>query len=127
MKYMKQKQRELKSGYMYILICGDGSYYVGSTNNLKMRMDQHNRGEGSNYTSKRLPVKLVYKEWYESVGHAYLREKQIQKWNREKKEALIKKNLKSLHTHAACRNKSHSRNFRKEKTKRTLGRNRLIK
>ena len=46
-------------GYAYILECSDGSYYTGSTSNLELRILQHQNGEGSNYTRKHLPVKLI--------------------------------------------------------------------
>jgi putative endonuclease len=75
--------------WMYILECCDGSYYVGSTKTLKLRLSQHEQGTGSNYTSKRLPVKLVYCEEYDRVADAFYREKQIQGWTRRKREALI--------------------------------------
>lgn len=74
---------------MYILLCGDGSYYTGSTNDLERRIAQHEAGEGANHTRKHGPVKLVYYEWYPRVDHAFYREKQVQGWNRKKKEALI--------------------------------------
>jgi len=41
------------------------------------------------HTARRLPVKLVYSEEYERVADAFYREKQVQGWRREKKEALI--------------------------------------
>jgi len=75
---------------MYILECCDGTYYTGSTKSLSRRLDQHSLGEGANYTSKRLPVKLVYEEEFEHVGLAFAREKQVQNWSHGKKEALIK-------------------------------------
>ena len=77
-------------GYMYILECSDGSYYTGSTNDLDRRLAQHQAGEGANHAKKRLPVKLVYCEEYQRIDEAYYREKQVQGWNRKKKEALIK-------------------------------------
>ncbi len=76
-------------GYMYILECEDGSYYTGSTNNLELRLEQHQNGEGANHTKKRLPVRLVYYEEYQRVDQAFYREKQVQGWSRKKKEALI--------------------------------------
>jgi len=76
-------------GWMYILQCSDGSYYTGSTNDLERRIEQHQLGEGSNHTKKRLPVKLLYFEEYERIDLAFYREKQIQGWSRKKKEALI--------------------------------------
>lgn len=74
---------------LYILLCCDGSYYTGSTISIGRRLSQHQAGEGANHTKKRLPVKLVYVEVYTRIDHAFYREKQIQKWRREKKEALI--------------------------------------
>lgn len=74
---------------MYILKCRDGSYYVGSTHDLELRVNQHQCGEGANHTRKRLPVELVYYEEFDRIDEAYYREKQVQKWRREKKEALI--------------------------------------
>ena len=76
-------------GYMYILECADGSYYTGSTNDLMRRMEQHQNGEGANHTKKRLPVKLIYYEEYQRIDEAFYRKKQVQGWNRKKKEALI--------------------------------------
>jgi putative endonuclease len=76
-------------GWMYILECSDGSYYTGSTNNLELRLLQHQKGEGANYTRKHLPVKLVFFEEFQRIDDAFAREKQIQGWNRKKKEALI--------------------------------------
>jgi len=74
---------------MYILKCSDDSYYTGSTNNLELRLLQHQNGEGANHTKKRLPVKLVYFEEFQRVDEAFYREKQVQGWSRKKKEALI--------------------------------------
>ncbi|MBE7433252.1 MAG: GIY-YIG nuclease family protein [Anaerolineales bacterium] len=76
--------------WMYILQCADDSYYVGSTKNLKLRLEQHQEGKGARYTARRLPVKLVYSEEYERVTDAFNREKQVQNWSRAKREALIK-------------------------------------
>ena len=76
-------------GWMYILECSDGSYYTGSTNNLELRLQQHQRGEGANHTKKRLPVKLVYFEEFNRIDEAFYREKEVQGWSRKKKEALI--------------------------------------
>lgn len=76
---------------MYILKCSDDSYYTGSTTNLEIRLEEHQSGIGSNYTRKRLPVKLKYFEEYDRIDEAFYREKQIQGWSRRKKEALIER------------------------------------
>ncbi|NOT04568.1 MAG: GIY-YIG nuclease family protein [Anaerolineales bacterium] len=75
--------------WMYILECCDNSYYVGSTKNLGRRLSEHQEGLGARYTTRRLPVKLVYCEEYERVADAFYREKQVQGWRRAKREALI--------------------------------------
>jgi len=74
---------------MYILECADASLYTGSTKNLALRFIDHMNGEGCIHTSKRLPVKLVYCEYYDRIDYAFEREKQVQGWSREKKLALI--------------------------------------
>lgn len=83
-------------GWMYILECSDGSYYTGSTNNLILRTEQHQKGEGANHTKLRLPLKLVYSEEFNRVEHAFYREKQVQGWSRKKKVALIKGQFEKL-------------------------------
>ena len=95
-------------GYMYILECVDGTYYTGSTIDLDRRLEQHQNGEGANYTHKRLPVKLVYFEEFGRIDDAFYREKQVQGWTRAKKEALIDNNPGLLHDLAECKNDSHS-------------------
>jgi putative endonuclease len=75
--------------WMYILQCGDGSFYVGSTRDLARRMEEHALGIGGLYTSQRLPVRLVYYEEYPNIRDAFFREKQVQGWSRAKRIALI--------------------------------------
>ena len=86
----------MPEGFMYMLECGDGSYYTGSTVNLELRLAQHQVGEGANHTARHLPVRLVYAELYPRIDLAFAREKQIQKWRRAKKEALIRGEHKTL-------------------------------
>lgn len=64
-------------GWMYILLCANGQYYTGSTNDLERRLAQHQMGEGANFTRKHLPVKLVYFEEFQLVSDAFYREKQV--------------------------------------------------
>ncbi|WP_218961346.1 GIY-YIG nuclease family protein [Desulfobotulus mexicanus] len=96
----------MDKGFMYILKCSDGSYYTGSTNNIELRLAQHQAGEGSNHTRKRLPVELLYIEEYQRIDEAFFREKQVQGWSRKKKEALINGAFESLrHLSVAYRDK----------------------
>ena len=82
--------------FMYILECNDRSLYVGSTWDLDRRLSQHNAGEGAEYTRNRLPVRLLYSEYYSRIENAFLREKQVQRWGRAKRLALVKGRLDQL-------------------------------
>ena len=84
--------------WMYILECADGSYYVGSTNDLERRIWEHNEDTGAKYTARRRPVKLVYAAEFSSIAEAYEREKQVQGWGRAKREALIRGDYAALPT-----------------------------
>lgn len=99
----------MSTGFMYILLCADGSYYCGSTKDLDRRMIQHKKGIGANHTAKRLPVELIYFEEYSRIDYAFYREKQIQGWSRKKKEALMRGDISELRKEAVCRNWTHSR------------------
>lgn len=75
----------------YILECADGSYYVGVTNDIEVRVEQHKLGEDKKaYTFRRRPVKLVFTQHFPHVEDAIAFEKQVKGWRREKKEALIR-------------------------------------
>jgi len=78
---------------MYILKCSNGAYYTGSTNNLEIRLEQHQKGEGAQFTRRNLPVELVYFEEFNRIDEVFYRKKQIQKWSRKKKKALINGDL----------------------------------
>lgn len=100
----------MANGYMYILKCADESYYTGSTKNLIKRVRQHQNGGGANHTKSRLPLELIYYEEFNRISKAFYREKQIQKWSRKKKEALINNRTEDLPKLAECKNESHYRN-----------------
>jgi putative endonuclease len=81
---------------VYMLRCRDGSYYVGSSRNVENRLAQHASGAGGEYTSKRMPVELVYLEEFDDIGEAFAWEKRIQGWSRKKREALIERRWDDL-------------------------------
>ena len=66
--------------------------YIGVTNNLKRRLIEHrnNAGNASSFAGKYRCFYLLYWERFIRMTHAIDREKQIKKWNRKKKEELIK-------------------------------------
>jgi putative endonuclease len=77
--------------YFYILRCSDNSLYCGQTNNLKRRVGEHNLGKfkSAKYTKGRRPVRLVYFEKYKTLQEVMGREREVKKWKKIKKEALI--------------------------------------
>ncbi len=76
--------------FTYVLMCADKTYYTGSTWDLLARLRQHRSGEGATYTSRRLPVRLVYYEEYERINEAFYREKKIHGWTHGKKRMLVR-------------------------------------
>lgn len=78
------------SYYVYILLCSDGTYYTGVTNNLERRILEHKSGYNKDsYTSNRLPVELKFQTPFHDITQAISFEKKIKKWSKAKKEALI--------------------------------------
>ncbi len=75
--------------FVYILRCADDTFYVGHAENLQARLKEHNGGHGAQYTAIRRPVRLVYSEEFDSLKAAVFRERQLKRWSRAKKEALI--------------------------------------
>ena len=82
--------------YVYILRCVDESLYVGHTRNIDKRVETHNAGRGAAFTVKRRPVELVYAEPHDTKTAAIRRERQLKRWTRRKKEALIRGDLALL-------------------------------
>lgn len=75
--------------YAYVLLCSDGTFYTGATNDIDKRVGLHNLGKGAKYTRGRRPVRLVYCEETDSLKSAMKREREIKKLTREKKSELI--------------------------------------
>jgi putative endonuclease len=80
------------SAWVYMLLCADGSYYVGSarSDDLGKRVGEHEAGTYPGYTRSRRPVKLVWSEHFQQITDAILCERQLKGWSRAKKEALIR-------------------------------------
>ena len=75
--------------YVYMLRCGDGSLYTGSTGDVSRRLRVHQSGKGAKYTRSRLPVELVYQEELPDRSAALRREAAIKKLTRGRKLALL--------------------------------------
>jgi len=83
------KNKVIPGFFVYILKCGDGSYYTGYTENLFERLKYHYLAEGCIYTYMRQPVKLVFVKEFSRQYDALSAEKKIKGWSRKKKQALI--------------------------------------
>jgi putative endonuclease len=78
---------------VYILASGrHGTLYIGVTNNLRIRLEQHRAGHGSEFVKKYAVYRLVYVEEYSSPQEAIQREKQLKNWRRDWKIRLIEEN-----------------------------------
>ena len=77
--------------YVYILANQFNSVlYTGVTNNLERRIHEHQSGLIEGFTQRYRVHKLVYYESCQDIKDAITREKQLKKWNRSKKEELIR-------------------------------------
>ena len=76
--------------WVYILECADSSYYTGHTDNLELRISQHQHNLTGGYTSTRLPVRLAFSQSFPTRVEAIISERQIKGWSRAKKAAMIK-------------------------------------
>jgi putative endonuclease len=76
--------------FVYILLCEDGSFYTGSTNNLEKRFKAHIEGKGGRYTRSHKPVKIVYRQEFKTKSEALKREIEIKSLRKNKKEQLLK-------------------------------------
>jgi putative endonuclease len=80
-----------EGAFLNILLCADGSYYIGVTRtSLEMRVTQHNAGAFGGYTATRRPVRLVFSQWFERLDDAIANARKPKRWSRAKKEAFIR-------------------------------------
>ena len=76
--------------YIYILSNKTkGSIFIGVTNNLARRVNEHKQQSVDGFTAKYKLTKLVYAEAFSSVNDAIAREKQLKNWRRQWKINLI--------------------------------------
>jgi putative endonuclease len=76
--------------YVYVLAsAGNGTLYIGMTDDLVRRVEQHRNGLIRGFTQRYDVKTLVWFEQHESRESAFTRERQLKKWNRAWKLALI--------------------------------------
>ena len=78
--------------YVYILRCGNGTLYTGSTNDVPRRLAIHQSGKGAKYTRSRLPVALAYWEElgdYATAGIVFIGALLAYLWQNAKPSTLL--------------------------------------
>jgi len=88
--------KHVQSIHVYILSNDRVTLYIGVTSNLPARIQQHKAGAPGSFTKRYHVWKLVYVEGLESACAAIEREKQIKRWRRSKKLALIARDNPNL-------------------------------
>jgi putative endonuclease len=68
-----------------------GTLYIGVTNSLRKRLEQHRNGQGSSFVKTYSVYRLVYVEPYDRADEAIAREKQLKRWKRDWKIELIER------------------------------------
>lgn len=81
----------MKQWCVYMLRCGDGTFYTGITDDFDRRLAAHRAGRGAKYTRGRGPLEPVYREDCPDKSAALRRELAIKRLPREKKLALLEK------------------------------------
>lgn len=83
---------------VYILRTSSNTLYIGQTNNLEKRLQEHKSKttKSAKYMKYFETFQLVYTESCETRKQAMQREWQLKKWTKAKKEALICGNLEKL-------------------------------
>ena len=100
----------MKTYYVYILRCKDDLLYVGMTNNLERRINEHKSGLNRNcFTFSRRPVELIFYQDFNDVEQAIYFEKKIKNWSQKKKLALADGDFDMLQILSECRNATHSK------------------
>jgi putative endonuclease len=80
----------MRTYYVYILASRSRCLYVGVTNDLRRRMAEHRAG-GVAFTARYRCSRLVHVDTTPDVRSAIAREKQLKRWRRAKKLALIER------------------------------------
>ena len=84
------------NGFVYILACSDGAIYVGSARDVADRLAEHGGPKGAKFTRDHPGARLVYVEGPLSNALASQRERQLKRWSRAKKLALIRNQIELL-------------------------------
>ncbi|TYT26043.1 GIY-YIG nuclease family protein [Luteimonas viscosa] len=75
--------------WLYLLECGDGSWYAGISNDLEARLRAHASGKGARYTRGRLPLRLIASRAYPDRAAASRAEWQLKRLPKPRKLAFF--------------------------------------
>jgi len=90
-----------RSYYVYILASRHhGTLYIGVTNDIRTRIEQHRTGRGSEFVKKYGVFRLVHMEVFATPLEAIAREKQLKSWKRDWKIKLIEKENPDWNDHS---------------------------
>ena len=81
----------MRNSFFYVYLLASkrhGTLYLGVTNNLRRRLEEHRSGAVPGFT-RHAVHQLVWFELHDSLEHARQREKTLKKWKRAWKVALI--------------------------------------
>ncbi|BFP40706.1 GIY-YIG nuclease family protein [Flavobacteriaceae bacterium GF1] len=83
----------LHSYFVYIVTNENKTtLYIGVTNDIQKRLSQHyfdSQNAKKSFAGRYNCFYLLYYEGFDSIESAILREKELKKWRREKKDELI--------------------------------------
>lgn len=74
--------------FVYILKCGDGSFYTGAALDWEKRLREHRAGKGAKYTRSRQPLSVAFLRETATWSEALAEEARIKKLRRPQKEKL---------------------------------------
>ncbi|MCJ7506591.1 GIY-YIG nuclease family protein [Candidatus Bathyarchaeota archaeon] len=88
---MSNTQKRRRSYYVYLLLCEDGSYYTGYTNDVISRLGRHRKGHGARYTKMRRPKRIAHVEQFRTRQAAMRREREIKTLTHDQKTDLARR------------------------------------
>jgi len=86
--HMRSTNKKQAYYYVYLLLCDDGSYYTGYTNNVPSRLRLHKRGRAARYTKMHRPNTVVHVERFRTRRAAMKRERQVKALSHNQKADL---------------------------------------
>jgi predicted GIY-YIG superfamily endonuclease len=97
---LSKGQRPASKGscVIYFLRLRSGALYIGASEDLEQRLDDHDSGQACRTTHLDPPASFLGIETYPTFSDARAREAQLKRWSRAKKEALIRGDAERLRT-----------------------------